>query len=316
MEDRQPIIVKRVKKGGGHHGGSWKVALADFTTAMMAFFMVLWLTSTTSPKQKAAIQAYFKDPVGFVSGGSPNPIDLKGSASVAQQSSADQAPRKIQIPQAQVKQMADTLERQKLKQLMATIKQKINSDKTLQKFKNQLLIDMTDQGLRIQIVDSSGRPMFDSGSAQLKYYSEDLLFALAKPLSKLDNEISITGHTDSTPYEGRPGYTNWELSADRANTARRALVAGGVRADQIARVVGLADSVPLDPNDPKAPINRRISIIVLNKKAEQAIKKNAGGSSLLDLHKPTPEQSKKAMKSLEEGTWFDNTKKTSSSVQW
>ena len=319
MEEHQPIIVRRIKRGGGGHGGAWKVALADFTTAMMAFFMVLWLTASTTPKQKAAIEAYFKDPVGFISGGSPNPIDLKGSASVAQQSSADQAPRRIQIPQAQVKSMADTLERQKMQQLMAQIKKKIDQDKTLQKFKNQLLIDITDQGLRIQIVDSSGRPMFDSGSAELKYYSEDLLFALAKPLSRIDNKISITGHTDSTPYEGRPGYTNWELSADRANTARRALVAGGVRPDQIARVVGLADSVPLDSDNPRAPINRRISIIVLNKKAAETIQKNAAGSGTFDPHKPTPAQSKKAMKSLEEGTWFDKMPgqtKQSNGVQW
>ncbi len=318
MEDRQPIIVRRIKKGGGHHGGAWKVALADFTTAMMAFFMVLWLTASTNPKQRAAIEAYFKDPVGFISGGSPNPIDLKGSASVTPQSSADQAPHKIQIPQAKVKKMADTLEKNKLKQLMNRIKDKISKDKTLQKFKNQLLIDITDEGLRIQIVDSSGRPMFDSGSAELKYYSEDLLFALAKPLAKIDNEISITGHTDATPYVGRPGYTNWELSADRANTARRALVAGGVHPNQIARVVGLGDSVPLDTKNPTAPINRRISIIVLNKKTEENIKKNAGASgSLLEQKKSSPAEKKKALKSLEEGTWFDNAdKKKSDSVQW
>ena len=312
MEDRQPIIVRRVKKVvGGHHGGAWKVAYADFVTAMMAFFLVLWLIATSTPKQRAAIEAYFHNPTGFVSGGSAHPIDLKGSASVVQQTSADQAPNQITIPEKTVTQLADTIEQRKMQDLLQDLKNKVDTDKTLQKFKDQLLIDITDEGLRIQIVDRSKRPMFDSGSDELKYYSEDLLFSLAKLLGKLPNKISITGHTDSSPYVGRPGYTNWELSADRANAARRALVAGGVSPDQIARVEGLGDSVPFDKSDPTAPVNRRISIIVLNKKTAENIQKNAsagGDAPIIDLTKPTPDQSKKAEKSLKEGDWFKSVK--------
>ena len=146
----------------------------------------------------------------------------------------------------------------------------------MSEFRDQLLIDITDEGLRIQIVDRSQRPMFDSGSAQLKPYSQDILFELAKPLGSVRNKLSITGHTDATPFSGRPGYTNWELSADRANAARRALVTGGVRPEQISRVVGLSDSVLFDKEDPTAPVNRRISIIVLNKKAVGEIEGRAG----------------------------------------
>ncbi|MDX1800741.1 MAG: OmpA family protein, partial [Marinobacter sp.] len=168
-----------------------------------------------------------------------------------------------------------------------------------------LLIDITDEGLRIQIVDRSQRPMFDSGSAQLKYYSQDILFELAKTLSSVRNKLSITGHTDATPFNGRPGYTNWELSADRANTARRALVAGGVRADQIARVVGLSDSVLFDKKNPLAPVNRRISIIVLNKKAmadiEERASQSGGSEPVIDLTLPSQKASEAAMKNLEKG---------------
>ena len=148
--------------------------------------------------------------------------------------------------------------------------------------------------------------MFDSGRDELKYYSQDILFELAKKLGSVDNKISITGHTDATPFSGRPGYTNWELSADRANTARRALVAGGVRLEQIARVVGLSDSVLFDRSNPTAPVNRRISIIVLNKKTADSIETGAGRSDqpLIDLTRPTEEQEQQALEQLEGGDWF------------
>lgn len=306
MED-QPIIIKRKKVvAAGHHGGSWKVAFADFATAMMAFFLVLWLTATASPEQKLAVEGYFKDPVGFTEGGSPNPVDLEGSASVVNETSEDVADSNIQIEDQVVEEMAQTLEQQKMKQLFQDLKARIEESKTLQDFKDQLLIDITSEGLRIQIVDRSQRPMFDRGRAELKYYSQDILFELAKTLSSVDNKLSITGHTDSTPFNGRPGYTNWELSADRANTARRALVAGGVNQGQIGRVVGLSDSVLFDKTDPQAPVNRRISIIVLNKKAADGIQSNAGKSDepLIDLTAPSEEEKAEAMQSLQEGNWL------------
>lgn len=316
----QPIIIKRKKKVvGGHHGGSWKVAFADFATAMMAFFLVLWLTSTASPEQKRAVEGYFRDPVGFTEGGSPNPVDLEGSASVVKEATQDIAESQIQIKDEVVDQLSDTLEKRRMQELFQELKQRIEQNKTLQEFKDQLLIDITDEGLRIQIVDRSGRPMFDSGRAELKYYSQEILFELAKTLGSVNNKLSITGHTDATPFNGRPGYTNWELSADRANTARRALVAGGVRSEQIARVVGLSDSVLFDKKNPTAPVNRRISIIVLNKKTAEDIQHSAGGGGVpvIDLTRPTDAEAQQAMDKLKAGDWQqDKPKPAPGELNW
>ena len=306
--EEQPIIIKRKKVvAGGHHGGSWKVAFADFATAMMAFFLVLWLTATASPEQKLAVEGYFKDPIGFMEGGSSNPVDLEGSASVINEATQDIESSTIQIEDQVVDELADTLEQRRMEELFQELKERIEQNETLQEFKDQLLIDITDEGLRIQIVDRSGRPMFDSGRAELKYYSQDILFELAKTLGSVNNKLSLTGHTDATPFGGRPGYTNWELSADRANTARRALVAGGVRLEQIARVVGLSDSVLFDKDNPVAPVNRRISIIVLNKKTAEGIESGAGRSDqpLIDLTRPTEQQEEEALEKLEGGDWFE-----------
>ncbi|MBU2874892.1 flagellar motor protein MotB [Marinobacter salexigens] len=305
--EQQPIIIKRKKViAAGHHGGSWKVAFADFATAMMAFFLVLWLTATASPEQKKAVEGYFKDPVGFTDGGSPNPVDLEGSASVVSEASTDIDPNPVVIADEVVDTLSETLEQRRMEELFQELKQRIEENQTLQEFKDQLLIDITDEGLRIQIVDRSNRPMFDSGRAELKYYSQEILFELAKTLGSVDNKLSLTGHTDATPFGGRPGYTNWELSADRANTARRALVAGGVRSQQIARVVGLSDSVLFDQDEPTAPVNRRISIIVLNKKTISSIHNSASakGAPLIDLTAPSEEDQKKAMDNLESGDWL------------
>lgn len=305
--EQQPIIIKRKKVvAAAHHGGSWKVAFADFAIAMMAFFLVLWLITTASPEQIKAVEGYFRDPVGFTQGGSPNPVDLEGSASVINEASVDIESSDMKISEDVVDTLSETLEQQRMEELFQELKQRIRENETLQEFKDQLLIDITDEGLRIQIVDRSGRPMFDSGRAELIYYSQDILFELAKTLGSVNNKISITGHTDATPYVGRPGYTNWELSADRANTARRALVAGGVRIEQIARVVGLSDSVLFNKDEPRAPVNRRISIIVLNKKTESSIQDHASAKSapLIDLTGPTAEERAEAREDLESGNWL------------
>lgn len=305
--EQTPIIIKRKKVvvASGGHGGSWKVAFADFATAMMAFFLVLWLTATATPEQKKAVEGYFRDPVGFTDGGSPNPVDLEGSASVINEASMDVESSDLAITDSVVDSLSTTLEQRRMEDLFEKLKQRIEENETLQEFKDQLLIDITDEGLRVQIVDRTGRPMFDIGKAELKYYSQDVLFELAKTLGTVENKISITGHTDATPFGGQPGYTNWELSADRANTARRALVAGGVRADQVAQVVGLSDSVLYNKEEPTAPVNRRISIIVLNKKAVGGIHDTAGAPDvpLIDVTRPTEEEQKSAMENLESGDW-------------
>jgi chemotaxis protein MotB len=284
LEDQKPIIVRKIKRHGKHHGGAWKVAFADFATAMMAFFLVLWLSASTTPEQKKALEGYFKDPVGFVKGGSTTPIDLGGSPAVVNitiqetndKKSAKNDANNIVLKDKQVEQMAESLEQKKLQKVMKALQEKIEKNKILKEYKSQIKLDITKEGLRIQIVDAEKRPMFDSGSAELKLYSADILSELATTLAELPNKISITGHTDSQKYVGRPDYSNWELSADRANAARRALTEAGEPGDQIARVVGLASSVPYDKTHPDAPVNRRISILVLNKKAEQAIEQSAG----------------------------------------
>ena len=160
--------------------------------------------------------------------------------------------------------------------MMAELKEKIENNKILSEYKDQIKLDITKEGLRIQIVDKEKRPMFDSGSAELKFYSEDILSELASSISELSNKLSVTGHTDAQPFYGREDYSNWELSADRANAARRALTDSGIPNSQLARVVGLASSVPYDKDAPRAPVNRRISIHILNKRAEEAIEESAG----------------------------------------
>ena len=274
MEDR-PIIVKRVKKkGGGHHGGAWKVAFADFAMALMAFFLVMWATNQATPEQKKDISRYFSDPVGYEEGGNPNPVDLGGAPAVRDaQGPTDMAPEPLSLDEDKVKELADAVEKRQTEELMQELDEKLEESETLQQFKDQLLIDITDEGLRIQIIDRSQRPMFDSGSDRLKPYSRDILFELAEPLAKVSNKLSITGHTDTTPFQGRENYTNWELSADRANSARRTLVAGGVPKSHIGRVVGLADSVLFNKDKSEAPVNRRISIIVLTEAARKAMEK-------------------------------------------
>ncbi|WAB97600.1 MULTISPECIES: flagellar motor protein MotB [Pseudomonas] len=284
MENNQPIIIKRVKRyGGGHHGGAWKIAFADFATAMMAFFLVLWLLSTATPEQKIAIAGYFKDPIGFSESGTPYVIDLGGSPQLApektinpEEKSEPTPDTSIQLDQDQVETMADQVERERLELLLQELQNKVEENPQLQKFKDQILFEITQDGLRIQIMDAENRPMFDIGSARLQPYFEDILLAMADTIKAVPNKISVSGHTDAKPYSGSGEFGNWELSANRANAARRALVAGGYPDDQVARVVGYASSSLFDRKDPFNPVNRRIDIIVLTKKAQRNIEGEQG----------------------------------------
>jgi chemotaxis protein MotB len=291
----RPIYVKRKKVvAGGHHGGAWKVAYADFVTAMMAFFLVMWLVASVSKEQRAAIFDYFKNP-SMEQGSAPKPapgmngpggastaaVNLRGgmdapksaqqmpgvgSALMAQpQAAMDAAP--VPSPEQIAEEEA---ERRNLEALQQELREAIAKSQALEPFKDQLLIDITPEGLRIQIVDAQNRPMFDLGSSKLKDYTADILHELATYLNDVPNNISLSGHTDTTPYAGGNGFSNWELSADRANAARRALLDGGLADGKISRVVGLASAVLFDKQQPTNPINRRISIIVLTKKAEAA----------------------------------------------
>jgi len=290
----RPIYVKRIKKvAGGHHGGAWKVAYADFVTAMMAFFMVMWLITAVSKDQRAAIFDYFKNPSmepgksvkpapGQMGpgGASSSPINLGGGLDAPKSSqqktdkigvtvtTAPATPIELQSEEERAAEQAKELEKQQLDALMQDLKEAIAKSQALEPFKDQLLLDITPEGLRIQIVDKQNRPMFDLGGTRLKDYTAQILREVATYLNSVPNRVSLSGHTDDKAYVGQRGYSNWDLSADRANAARRALQDGGLEASKIARVVGLASSVLFDRANPHNPINRRISIIVMTKSAE------------------------------------------------
>ena len=294
----RPIIIRRKKViAGGHHGGAWKVAYADFVTAMMAFFLVMWLVATADPQRRAAIFEYFKNP-SMQDGDSPKPapgqngpggasnsaINL-GGAMEAPRSGPDvkpmigevmedlEAAQRQETPEeTRARKLAEAKEKVQLDDLHRDLRAAIDESHALKDFKEQLLLDITPEGLRIQVIDAQNRPMFDLGSTLLKDYTTRILRELGPYLNSVPNRISISGHTDNTPYgDGRPNsYSNWELSADRGNAARRALVSGGLSEDKIARVVGVSSAILFDEENPRNPVNRRISIIVMTKRAEQA----------------------------------------------
>ncbi len=270
--ENQAIIVKKIKKGGhGHHGGAWKVAFADFAVAMMAFFLLLWLIASTTKEEKAGLSEYFSPPTQGLadgSGTSSDIIDMGGGQKISQ---GDDSKENASKPTAEEIREVIEADKKKLESLMQELKMAIENSEVLKPFKDQLLLDITPDGLRIQIVDKEGRPMFDSGGATLKPYSRTILREIAKVINTVPNKLSLTGHTDATKFVSRKGYSNWELSADRANASRRELIAGGYDADKIAKVVGLASTVPFDKEDPRSPVNRRIAIVILNKAAEQAL---------------------------------------------
>lgn len=274
MDNNQPIIIKRVKKSdGGHHGGAWKIAFADFMTAMMAFFLVMWLMTSATPEQKRAISGYFQDPIGFIESASPYVIDLGGTPTPSPDRTLheepDQAIEQASITAEQLEGLSDQMEQARLAIVLQELQNKVEENPDLTRFKDQILFEITQDGLRIQIVDAENRPMFALGSAQLQPYFEDILLAMGDTIRALPNKISISGHTDAKPFVGNGDFGNWELSAGRANAARRTLVAGGYPDEQIARVVGYASSALYDRDDPYNPINRRIDILVLTKKAQR-----------------------------------------------
>ena len=280
---RQVIIVRRKKRGGhGHHGGAWKVAYADFVTAMMAFFLVMWLVGAGTKQQRAAISEYFKNPSMTQGQSTMSPSGKMGpggaSTSMIKLGGALDLPKGPGDNQAFAKpsgsdidKLAKEKEKRRLEQLMKDLTEAIAKSQAMAPYKDQLLIDITSEGLRIQIVDKKNRPMFDLGSGALKPYTVQILHELAGFVNQVPNKISISGHTDNAPYiRADSAYGNWELSADRANAARRTLTDGGMQPDKVARVVGLAASVPFDKADPSAAINRRISIVVMTNEAARA----------------------------------------------
>ena len=311
-DKKQPIVIKKIVAGGhGHHGGAWKVAYADFVTAMMAFFLLLWLLGITDEAQRDGISDYFKNPAGIkgIGGASTSMIKLGGAKEMPRgdrtrdqdvSQTTEQPERKKgekELERDGNKATAEEKEEQKkrkadkkvLDNLLQILKKAIEKSASLKKYKEQLYLDVTPDGLRIQIFDKKNRPMFDLGSAKLKPYTKKILSEIAKTIQTVPNRISISGHTDATRfhkgyilYENDYGeevklpYTNWELSADRANAARRSLLNGGVKINQIGRVVGFSSSVLYNKRNKSDPSNRRITIIVMNRKSEFDMKITEG----------------------------------------
>ncbi len=278
---KSTIVIKRIKKGGhGAHGAAWKIAYADFVTAMMAFFLLMWLLGSTTKGDLKGISEYFQSPLQVsLSGG-----DGAGDSSTVITGGGDDLTKSAgQVKQGEIQAKKHRInevirkERDRMEELQRHLNQAIMTSDKLSQFKDQLRVEVTPDGLRIQIVDDFKRPMFDIGSAKVKDYMRDILREFGKVLNDVDSKIVLTGHTDSAQYAaGDKAYSNWELSADRANACRRELITGGMETTKIVRVVGLADSSPLDKQNAMNPLNRRISIIVLNKLAEDRMRM-AGG---------------------------------------
>ncbi len=291
----QPIIIKKINKGGGHHGGAWKVAYADFVTAMMAFFLLLWLLNVTTAEERNAISNYF-DPThpkiseatsgaGGVMGGLS--MQTQGSMSTNKQTVTTPPPAERKPSQEQkdkriekAKKARKDKEDKRFKDAESKIKQAIQEDPDLAALSKNLIVDMTPEGLRIQIVDEDGKPMFASGSAKMFEKTRKLMSKISEIIQVLPNEVSIRGHTDSVPYGPGADYTNWELSTDRANASRRVLLESGMPKDRLNNVVGKADTEHLLPDDPANPRNRRISIVLLkeeltNPEYDKAVEEDA-----------------------------------------
>lgn len=281
----QPIIIKKVKKGGhAAHGGAWKIAYADFVTAMMAFFLLMWLLGSTTEGDKKGIAEFFQSPLRVAmlggSGSGDSSSILRGGGKdltreTGQVKDGESAAKRSSYTLRALKEEQRRAERTRLEQLKTKVEEVLAATPRLAALGGQIRLDMTREGLRIQIVDEGNRPMFDSGSAVVKPYMRELLQELGSVLTEVPNRLTVEGHTDAQPFSaGDRGYSNWELSADRANASRRELVAGGLPEARMLRVQGLAASKLLDAKEPNSPLNRRISIIVMNRDAEDAVLKN------------------------------------------
>ncbi|MBP8145624.1 MAG: flagellar motor protein MotB [Inhella sp.] len=281
----QPIIIKKVKKGGhGAHGGAWKIAYADFVTAMMAFFLLMWLLGSTTEGDRKGIQDYFSSPLkvamfGGSGAGDASSLVKGGGTDLTRQGGqvkkGDVEAKQREYALKELKEVQRQAEKARLEQVKQKVEEVIALNPRLAQLGGQIKLELTREGLRIQIADEGNRPMFDSGSAVVKPYMRELLQELGSVLAEVPNRLTIEGHTDAQPFVGGDrGYSNWELSADRANASRREMVSGGLPEARMLRVQGLASSKLLDAQAPESAVNRRISIIVMNRDAEDAVLKN------------------------------------------
>ena len=299
--DKRPIIIRRKKVVHAHHGGAWKIALADFMTALMALFLVMWILSVSSEETRRSVADYFSTPlVTAITGG-----DQSGSTSVIPGGGPD--PTHSDGERARIDVMQHTRpsmqERRFFSDLQERIERAIEQDPELRQLRSQMRFDLTREGLRIQLLDTEQRPMFELGSNRVAPYMRNLLRTMAPLLNELPNDLSIGGYTDSVPYAGGyRGYSNWELSNDRANASRRELVAGGLDPDQLLRVSGFADRVPLPGTGPTDPVNRRIELIVLLPEIAEAIR-NPG---TMGTDVPTPTSANELVEDVPQDTSPDD----------
>lgn len=269
---RRPIIIRRKKIIQVQHGSSWKIALADFMTALMALFLVMWVLSTATDEQRTSVAEYFSTPLvtairsgdgmsessNVIPGGGPDPAHTVGERSRVD-------PRQRSWISGEQRRFLTDLQRR--------IESAIDADPELRDWRSQMRFTMTSEGLLIQLLDTERRPMFEVGSDQLEPAIRKLLVTMAPLINELPNALSISGHTDSLPYAGGyVGYSNWELSTDRANASRRALVSGGFASEKLLRVAGMGDGLPLPDTKPGDPMNRRIALLVLTEGAEEQIR--------------------------------------------
>jgi chemotaxis protein MotB len=330
VADERPIIVKKIKKvSGGHHGGAWKVAYADFVTAMMAFFLLLWLLNAVTEEQKKGIAAYFRPTLAVqntsatftILTGQAQPMDdMSGGASQdSEEESEDQAmqqapatgegdrPQQLEgekpdigagnepapgkgdkpVDLEEAEKAVAANEQKQLEQIKEDIKNAIQEDPALKELEKNLKIDQTEDGIRIQLLDQEKISMFPSGSATMNPRSKELLEKVAEVVKTLPNKIEISGHTDAKPYVGGENYTNWELSADRANASRRVLVAAGISPDRLTMIKGRADTDPFVKSDPFDPQNRRISIVLLREKKPAPTPPEGGAAMPASVPEPT-----------------------------
>lgn len=281
--EQRPILIKKVKKvAGGHHGGAWKVAYADFTTAMMAFFMLLWLLNVSEKETLEGLADYFTPTSFSVSGqsgagkpfggtamdtsgsvgASASVVRIEGPPPAAPEEQESDLPRTAEMPPRPQQQSHD----EALAELQRSLQQAIQQSPELARHRDQILVEETPEGVRIQLTDKDGRSMFETGTAEFYDYARRMVREIGGIVASLPNRVAILGHTDARPGGSPAGdadYSNWELSSDRANSARRVLARTGVSADRVSEVVGKADSDPLYPTMPDRAENRRITILVL-----------------------------------------------------
>ena len=284
----------KIRYGRPYHGGAWKVAYADFVTAMMAFFLLLWLLNVTTDEQKNAISNYFDPAQPKIATNVSGAGGVLGGTSVSEEGAMTQNTQPIQnlrtqnafvdntkkteeeLTDEELEEEIKKREERRFDQAEAELKQAIQETPGLQELQQHLKIDQTPEGLRIQIVDKEGEPMFPIGSARMFSKTEKLLELVSGVIRKLPNRISVKGHTDSIPYRNANGYSNWELSADRANASRRLLNEKGIHEGRFFTVVGKSATEPLLPEDPRNAQNRRISIILLRDSIVRQALQNSG----------------------------------------